>query len=134
LLSFTPLIALSLAAGAPATVKSPCPTAGVEQLRIYEIFESNKVAFHDRFRDHGTRIMKRHGFEIVTMWETSLAGRTEFAYILRWPDEATMKAQWAAFLADEEWVRIKQEWAAVHGQAVGEIQDRTLKRTDYSPC
>ena len=128
-----PLISLSLAAAAPAG-SATCTPPPLEQLRIYEIFDSNKAAFHDRFRDHGLRIMKRYGFDVVSMWETSHNGRTELAYLLRWPDEATMKKQWAAFLADEEWSRIKKEWAATHGRAVGEIQDRTLKRTTYSPC
>jgi hypothetical protein len=31
----------------------------IHQLRIYEIFENNKDAFHARFRDHAARIMKR---------------------------------------------------------------------------
>ena len=46
---------------------------GVEmiyQLRIYEIFEHNKAAFHDRFRDHAARIMKSYGFDIIAMWES----------------------------------------------------------------
>lgn len=134
MLSSTPLVALSLAAAAPAAGTSACPAQTVEQLRIYEIFESNKAAFHNRFRDHAMRIMKRHCFEIVSMWETSHAGRTEFTYILRWPDEATMKARWAAFMADEEWSRIKRETAAAHGKLVGEIEERVLRRTPYSPC
>ena len=128
-----PLISMSLSAIAPESAAT-CTPPPVEQLRIYEIFDGNKAAFHDRFRDHGLRIMKRYGFDVVSMWETSHNGRTELAYLLRWPDKATMKKQWAAFLADEEWSRIKKEWAAVHGKAVGEIQDRTLKRTLYSPC
>jgi hypothetical protein len=37
----------------------------IHQLRIYEIFESNKDAFHARFRDHAARIMQHYGFEIV---------------------------------------------------------------------
>ena len=32
------------------------------QLRIYEIFESNKKEFHERFRDHAMRIMKKYNF------------------------------------------------------------------------
>jgi hypothetical protein len=28
----------------------------IHQLRIYEIFDANKKAFHDRFRDHAMRI------------------------------------------------------------------------------
>jgi hypothetical protein len=31
----------------------------IHQLRIYEIFEPNKAAFHARFRDHAARIMQR---------------------------------------------------------------------------
>ena len=126
-------MALSPAAQAEAQSPGRC-TSGVQQLRIYEIFEGNKAAFHARFRDHAQRIMKRYGFNIVTMWESRTGDRTEFVYLLDWPDEATMKQSWARFMADREWSQIKKEWAAVHGQAVGEIQDRTLKRTDYSPC
>jgi hypothetical protein len=75
--------------------------AMIQQLRIYEIFENNKAAFHVRFRDHAARIMRtRYGFRIVAMWETRLSDRTEFAYLLEWPDEATKTAAWSAFMAD----------------------------------
>ena len=105
----------------------------VYQLRIYEIFEHNKAAFHARFRDHAVRIMNEYDFHIRSMWESRLNGRTEFVYLLEWPSEAVMKDRWAKFMADEEWARIKKETAAVHGTLVGEIQDRTLKTLDYSP-
>jgi NIPSNAP len=114
--------------GAPAVAPAP-----VYQLRIYEIFEHNKAAFHARFRDHAMRIMKKYDFTIRSMWESRLDGRTEFVYLLEWPSEAMMKDRWAKFMADEEWARIKKETAAVHGTLVGEIQDRTLKTLDYSP-
>ena len=127
------LVVLMMALASPAAEPARCSPA-LQQLRIYEIFEGNKAAFHDRFRDHAQRIMNRYEFDIVTMWESRNGDRTEFVYLLNWPDEATMKRQWSAFLADEEWSRIKKEWGAIHGKAVGEIQDRTLKRTDYSPC
>jgi hypothetical protein len=42
----------------------------IHQLRIYEIFEHNKAAFHARYRDHGWRIMRTYGFELVAAWET----------------------------------------------------------------
>jgi hypothetical protein len=44
-----------------------------------------------------------------------------------------MKESWAGFMADQEWKDIKKEWAAEHGQAVGEIEDRVLIPTDYTP-
>jgi hypothetical protein len=105
----------------------------VQQLRIYEIFDHNKQAFHDRFRDHAMRIMKKYDFNIVAMWEAKNGVRTEFVYLLQWPDEATMKDRWAKFMADQEWSAIKKQTAAKHGQLVGEIQDRTLRLTAYSP-
>ena len=115
-----------------AALALPAQAQPIHQLRIYEIFEGNKQAFHDRFRDHAQRIMARHGFEIVSMWEAEGDGRTEFVYLLEWPDEAAMKAAWAAFMADPEWSRIKRETGAQHGTLVGNIEDRTLRLTAYS--
>ena len=106
----------------------------VEQLRIYEIFEHNKAAFHERFRDHAMRIMRRHDFDIRAAWESRGERRTEFVYMLRWPDVAAKEAAWLAFLADEEWREIKRVTAARHGDLVGEIQDRVLVTVPYSPA
>jgi hypothetical protein len=105
----------------------------IQQLRIYGIFEGNKAAFHARFRDHAMRIMSRYGFHILRTWETSHGGRTELAYILEWPDIATKERAWRAFLADEEWKEIKRVTAAAHGELVGEVEDRVLAETEYSP-
>jgi hypothetical protein len=89
----------------------------IHQLRIYEIFEATKDVFHARFRDHAARIMKRHGFDIVAMWEAKGEARTEFIYLL---------------MADREWDEIKQATRG-RGRLVGEIEDRVLVMTDYSP-
>ena len=105
----------------------------IHQLRIYEIFEANKAAFHRRFRDHAWRIMKRYGFEILAFWETEGPAGTAFAYLLSWSDEAACKAAWQAFMADEEWQAIKRETAADQGNLIGAIEDRMLLPTDYSP-
>jgi heme-degrading monooxygenase HmoA len=105
----------------------------IHQLRIYEIFEHNKAAFHDRFRDHAARIMQTYGFHILAMWETKTDQRTEFVYMLTWPDEATMRSAWARFMADEEWKEIKRVTSAKYGDLVGAIEDRVLIETDYSP-
>lgn len=105
----------------------------IQQLRIYEIFERNKAAFHARFRDHAAPIMRKYGFRILAMWEAKGEKRTEFIYILEWPDEATKSAAWEAFMRDEEWAKIKRATAAEHGTLVGAIEDRILHATDYSP-
>jgi hypothetical protein len=45
----------------------------IHQLRIYEIFDGNKKAFHDRFRDHAMRIMAKYDFNIIATWEKKKA-------------------------------------------------------------
>ena len=105
----------------------------IHQLRIYEIFDGNKKAFHDRFRDHALRIMAKYDFNIVATWESKKDNRTEFVYLLQWPDPETMVDRWKKFLQDQEWIKIKKESGEPSGPLVGEIQDRTLYLTDYSP-
>jgi hypothetical protein len=105
----------------------------IHQLRIYEIFDGNKKAFHDRFRDHAMRIMAKYHFKIVATWESKKDNRTEFIYLLEWPDKDTMTDRWEKFLRDAEWIKIKKETGEINGPLVGEVQDRTLYLTDYSP-
>ena len=109
------------------------PQKVIHQLRIYEIFDSNKKAFHDRFRDHAMRIMAKYDFKIVATWESKKDDRTEFVYLLEWPDKETMTDRWKKFLQDQEWIKIKKETGEINGPLVGEIQARTLYLTDYSP-
>lgn len=105
----------------------------IHQLRIYEIFKNNKQAFHDRFRDHAMRIMRSYGFNIVAIWESENENRTEFVYLLEWPNEKTMNESWTKFKADEEWKEIKKKTAEKYGDLVGSIQEKTLTLKDYSP-
>ena len=126
---------IALKGGAPSISAHYREVAMIQQLRIYEIFENNKAQFHSRFRDHAARIMRyRYDFRIVAMWETRFGPRTEFAYLLQWPDEAAKTAAWSAFMADTEWAEIKRVTHAEHGLMVGEIEDRLLVPTDYSPA
>ncbi len=105
----------------------------IHQLRIYELFEQNKAAFHERFRDHAARIMRAYGFELLAMWEAQSGERTEFLYLLAWQDEATMRRAWAEFREDAEWQEIKRVTNGQHGDLVGAIDDRVLVPADYSP-
>jgi hypothetical protein len=70
------------------------PQKAIHQLRIYEIFDGNKKAFHDRFRDDAMRIMAKYDFKMVATWESKKDNRTEFVYLLEWPDNETMADRW----------------------------------------
>ncbi|MGH8174665.1 MAG: NIPSNAP family protein [Steroidobacter sp.] len=122
------LVSFSQRSGADAQQPTP-----IHQLRIYEIFDHNKQAFHDRFRQHAVRIMAKYDFRIVAMWEAKTADRTEFVYLLEWSDRPTMQDRWARFMADQEWSEIKRQSAKDHGRLVSHIEERFLQTTDYSP-
>lgn len=115
------------------TVDSGQTNNKLYQLRIYEIFNHNKQAFHERFRNHAARIMGKYSFRLIDMWETESGDKTEFVYLLEWPDEDTMKSQWAAFMADEEWAEIKRVTGEAHGKMVGSIEEKVMRYVDYSP-
>ncbi|MET3028672.1 NIPSNAP family protein [Flavobacterium sp. UW10123] len=108
-------------------------TSLVYQLRIYEIFESNKKEFHERFRDHAMRIMKKYNFKIISIYESKSDKKTEFVYFLEWPNETTMKKAWEDFRKDQEWIDIKKLYTEKYGDVVGNIEDRVLTKLDYSP-
>jgi hypothetical protein len=129
------IVVMSTTIGLSQTPSKSVKATGsvIHQLRIYEIFDGNKTEFHERFHDHAMRIMARYGFKIVATWEARHDNHTEFVYLLEWSDTETMKEQWAAFMADQEWAEIKEVTAEAHGSLVGDIEDRTLELTDYSP-
>src|SRR3546814_12508961 len=77
--------------------------------------------------------MARHGFALRSIWRSKHEGKVEFVYLLDWPDAATMKAAWAAFMADPEWAAIKKETGARHGRFGDAISDRPLEPLPWSP-
>lgn len=127
------LLAVLAAAASIAGIAAPAAAEPVHQLRIYQLDTHTRTAFLDRFRDHAQRIMARHGFDIIAMWESEHNGSPEFVYLLRWPDAETKDARWDAFSKDEEWLRIKAETPEAHRPSVVAIEDRALDLVNFSP-
>ncbi|RKR11975.1 NIPSNAP protein [Flavobacterium sp. 90] len=127
------LLTLLLIATSVVKAQSVTQTTPVYQLRIYEIFEKNKDIFHERFRDHAMRIMKKYNFKILSIYESKSDKKTEFVYFLEWPDQNTMKKAWNGFKADKEWIDIKKQYTEKYGDVIGNIEDRVLNKADYSP-
>ncbi len=130
----TTLAFLPLAATANTTFLCKNNGTPIQQLRIYEVNRDNRDNFHQRFQDHALRIMKRHGFNVVDMWESDTGARLQFIYILAWPSQAEMDSRWKAFLADQEWIDIKKRSAAEHGELVKSAEGQPLVRVSYGPA
>ena len=77
--------------------------------------------------------MKSYGFDIIATWESKTRDRTEFVYLLAWPNVQTMLRAWGQFRADDEWKGIKKLTNTQHGDLVGVIEERTLVPTNYGP-
>ncbi len=128
------LAMLPLCVAAGPTYLCPGEGKALRQLRIYELNRDNRDAFHARFQDHALRIMKKHQFEVMDMWESDSVETLQFIYVLAWPDEAKMESRWKAFLADREWIDIKKRSAAEHGELVRSTKGQILRRVSYSPA
>jgi hypothetical protein len=105
----------------------------IYQLRTYEVSSNKKDAFHNRFKNHALRIMKKYDFNVVAIWESSSIVNFEFIYILKWPNIETMEKQWKLFLADEEWINIKKNMDNEIGEPVLRVTNRVLDSIEYSP-
>ena len=105
----------------------------IHQLRTYEIFDATAEQFNDRFDRHASRIMRRHSFRIIAMWETRYKERLEFIYLLEWLSASEMESAWRAFMSDPEWIEIRAATTAASGRLVGAIEDRVLRHVPYSP-
>ena len=122
----------SAAAGLHLVGPYPKGPTMINQLRLYEIYDDTRTEFLDRFRDHAARIMRTHGFDIVSMWTCQFQGKPAFAYLLRWPDAEAMQDGWARFMADAEWKAIKAARPADAPPIVGKINDLTLEAVPFS--
>lgn len=104
----------------------------IHQLRIYEINPSLKEQFDIRFKEHATRIMHKYEFDIKAMWYSEKENKSEFVYILEWPNKETLTEKWAAFMNDAEWEAIKQKSREEHGEMVlAKVTDQILESTNW---
>jgi len=101
----------------------------IYELREYTATPGRAERLHDRFRDHVLQLFERHGLEVVGYWTDAMDdGRV--LYLLRFPNEETRTAGWAAFQADPEWHEVKSESEA-DGPIVAEMTSRVLSQPTY---
>ncbi len=106
----------------------------VFELRTYTATEGNLDNLHARFRDHTTRIFRKHGMEIVGYWtptDPELAEDT-LVYVLEHESQEAANASWRAFGQDPEWQEVA-EASNANGPILGGIERMYMLATDYSP-
>ena len=129
-----PLLSLIIGAGAGIFFTSSAQSEKVFELRTYKATPGNLDNLHARFRDHTTRIFRKHGMEIVGYWSPTSEEEREdtLVYMLEHADLETATASWQAFIADPEWAEVAAASNA-NGQILGGIEAKYMVATDYSP-
>ena len=112
----------------PAEIKNVTKDSRCFELRTYTVREGSSIdLLHSRFRDHTTRLFKKHGMTIVGYWQPVTKPNT-LIYILAYKDGAARDAAWAAFGADPDWVKTRTEM-----QVAVQVENVFMSATDYSP-
>ena len=136
ILKITGISLLSLIAGLGTGIflTTSAQSEKVFELRIYKATPGNLDNLHARFRNHTTRIFRKHGMEVVGYWSpTSEEERGDtLVYMLEHADQDTATASWQAFIEDPEWAEVAAASNA-NGQILGGIEAKYMVATDYSP-
>ena len=129
-----PLLSLIVGVGAGIFFTSSAQSEKVFELRTYKATPGNLDNLHARFRNHTTRIFRKHGMEIVGYWSPTSEEEMEdtLVYMLEHADLETATASWQAFIADPEWAEVAAASNA-NGQILGGIEAKYMVATDYSP-
>src|SRR6266700_824919 len=106
----------------------------VFEMRTYTTHPGKLDALNARFRDHTTRIFKKHGMQNVGYWvpQDEPAHSNTLVYIIAHKSREAAKASWDAFRADPEWQKVSKESEA-DGKIVAKVESVFADATDYSP-
>ena len=128
------LVSLAIGLGAGIFFRSAAQDEKVFELRTYTATPGNLDNLHARFRDHTTRIFRKHGMEVVGYWSPTSEEEREdtLVYLLAHDNQDAANASWQAFIADSEWATVAEE-SNRNGQILGGIEAKFMVATDYSP-
>lgn len=131
---FGALALVGMGLGAGLLVSASAQDRKVYELRTYTATPGNLDRLHARFRDHTTRIFRKHGMEVVGYWTPTDGEKAEdtLIYILEHASRDQADASWRAFIQDPEWGEVAAASNA-DGQILGGIERAFMVATDYSP-
>jgi hypothetical protein len=105
----------------------------VYELRTYTALPGRLDALNARFRDHTTRIFRKHGMSNVGYWvpqDDPLAENT-LIYIISHPSREAAAENWNKFREDAEWQQVAEE-SQRDGRIVASVDAVFMDATDYS--
>ena len=106
----------------------------VFEIRTYTTEEGRLDALNARFRDHTSKLFKKHGMTNIAYWtpEDAPLSRNTLIYVLAHPSREAATKNWEEFRNDPEWKRARDESEA-SGKIVNKVVSVFADATDYSP-
>jgi hypothetical protein len=117
-------------------MKNVDPKARCFEVRMYTVdrarvgtgtFNGSINELHQRFREQEVAIFKKHGAEIVGVWQ-HLGNPDTLVWMLAYRDRAHREDVWAKFAADPDWKALSSKYSVPIGANVF-----MMSATDYSP-
>ena len=102
----------------------------VFEMRTYKTLPNKLPDLLSRFRNHTTKLLKKHGMTNIAYWVPTDRDN-ELVYILAHQDEAAAKASFAAFGKDPDWIAARNASEA-NGKIVEKITSVFMNATDFS--
>ncbi len=105
----------------------------VFELRTYTATPNNIDNVLARFRNHTTKLFKKHGMTNIAYWKTIEKDTTQskLVYILAHQSEEVGKASFDAFRKDTKWIKVRDE-SEKNGKIVLKVESIYMKPTDFS--
>ncbi len=105
----------------------------VFEMRTYTTNEGKLPDLEKRFREHTTKIFKKHGMTNIGYWVPQDSPKKEntLIYIIAHKDRDAAKKSWDAFRNDPEWKEVAKA-SEVNGKIVSKVESVFMDPTDYS--
>lgn len=105
----------------------------VFEMRTYKATPGKIENVLTRFRDHTTKLFKKHGMTNIAYFKTiEKEGQSRLLYFLAHDSEEAGKASFDAFRKDEKWNKVKSE-SIKDGEIVQKVESIYMSPTDFSP-
>lgn len=106
----------------------------IYELRTYWAAPGKAEALLNRFRTLTMNIFVRYNMEVIGFWTPSPATEEtgDLVYVMGFADEEAMRAAWAAFRQDPDWIAGKAA-SEKDGDLVTRLTSVKLHPTDFSP-
>lgn len=102
------------------------------EMRTYTAYPDKIENVLKRFRDHTTKLFKKHGMTNIAYFKTiEKDGQAKLLYLLAHNSEEAGKASFDSFRKDPKWIKVRDE-SEKNGKIVEKVESIYMSPTDFS--